>query len=191
MVATTSTVFEVSRFHEMILGLCLDGDQPAIAVQSSDGEWKADIHIIDSAVIAGELEPLDRLSTEEWLSLHRDDLLEAWERFAEGHDPESVEALPDDWPIGGPSPTRAISVKPLEEYRLRIEWEDGSVGELDLAYLADHPAFAAWRDRAVFESVRIVGSYFTWGEEMEICAWLDCWPTLRKSPQKEPDGTDR
>ncbi len=168
MVATTSTVFEISRFHGMVLGLRLNGDQPAIAVQSADGEWRADIQIIDSAVIAGKLEPLDRLSIEEWLSLHRDDLLEAWERFGEGHDPDPIEALPDDWPIGGPSPTRAISVRPLKEYRLRIEWEDGSVGELNLAYLTDHPAFAAWRDREVFKSVRIDGSHFTWAEEMEI-----------------------
>ncbi len=188
MVAATSTALEISRFHGMVICLSLDRDQPAVTVQSADQEWRAEIGITDSAVIAGELQTLDRLSIQEWLTLHRDDLLQAWERCAEGHDPDPIEALPDDWPIGGPSPTRAISVKPLEGYRLRIEWEDGSVGELDLANLAGHPAFAAWSDQGVFESVRIAGSHLTWGKEMEICAWLECWPTLGNSSQKQPDG---
>ena len=53
---------------------------------------------------------------------------------------------------------------------------DGSASELDLHFLADHPSFEAWKDRGIFEAVRIRGSSFTWGEGMEVCAWLNCWP---------------
>ena len=96
----------------MVLCLRTNREAPTLAVNSATGDWKADISIGDSTVIDGEIEPLDRMSIEEWLSLHRDDLAEAWHLLGEGHSPDPVEPLPDDWPIGGPPPTRAISVKP-------------------------------------------------------------------------------
>lgn len=187
---TATTMFKISRFHGMVLCLRTNREAPTLAVNSATGDWRSDIGIGDSTVIDGEIETLDRMSIEEWLSLHRDDLAEAWHLLGEGHSPDPVEALPDDWPIGGPPPTRGISVKPLEGCRIRVEWDDGSAGELDLAYLTGHPVFAAWSDRGTFESVRIVGSSFTWGGEMELCAWLGCWPTLDQSQQEEADTAD-
>jgi len=190
MVVATSTLFEISRFHGMVLCLRMDRVAPTIAVNSANGEWMADISISTSAVIGGEIEPLDRMSIQEWILLRRDDLAEAWYRLAEGQTPDPIKGLPEDWPIGGPPPTRAISVRPMEGYRIWVEWENGSAGELDLTYLAAHPQFAAWSDRGTFESVRIVGSSFKWGENMEVCAWLDCQPTRGKSPQREADDAD-
>ena len=86
----------------MVLCLRINREAPTLAVNSATGDWRSDIGIGDSTVIDGEIEPLDRMCIEEWLSLHRDDLAEAWHLLGEGHSPDPVEPLPDDWPIGGP-----------------------------------------------------------------------------------------
>lgn len=183
MVTVTSSLVEISRFHEMVLSLRADRAQPVIAVQSEAGDWRADIRPSDGEVIDGEIDSLDLLSVREWLSLRQEELAETWRQCTRGASPDHVEPLPEDWPIGGPPPTRAVSVRPLEGYRLWVEWEDGSSGELVLDHLADHPAFTAWRDRDRFEAVRIVGSSLSWGDGMEVCAWLSCWPHLDESPR--------
>lgn len=176
MVTRAATAQEISRFHEMVVFLRADAHHPTIIVQSAAGQRLAEIRIHDRQIIRGDLGTLDRMSLDEWLSLHSDDIIEAWRQCRRGESPNRVAALPEDWPIGGPSPIRATSVRPLEGYRLRVEWEDGSTGELDLGFLADHPSFQAWKDREKFQAVRVSGSSFTWGEGMEVCAWLDCWP---------------
>jgi len=186
MVTTAATAHEISRFHEMVVFLRSDTDRPTIIVESAAGQHLAEMRVHDRRTIQGNLPPLDRMSIEEWLSLHSDDIEEVWRRYRKGEAPNRIAALPEDWPIGGPSPTRATSVTPLEGYRLRVEWEDGSAGELDLRFLADHPSFEAWKDPDRFQAVRISGSSFTWGEGMEVCAWLNCWP--EKAPPRTTDG---
>ena len=121
--------------------------------------------------------------------LRQDEIRGAWNQFAEGVSPGPIEPLPENWPIGGHPPIRAISVKPLGRYRILVEWENGYAGELDLEFLTDHPDFGAWQDRSKFESVRIVGSSFTWGEGMDVCAWLNCWPRLEEPSDKRTDRT--
>lgn len=186
MVTKAATVHEISRFHEMVMFLRSDADRPTIIVESAAGQQLAEICIRDRQTIRGSLRPLDRMSLEEWLSLHSDDIEEALRQCRQGEPPNRIAALPEDWPIGGPSPIRATSVRPLEGYRLWVEWEDGSVGELDLHFLADHPSFEAWKDRERFQAVRISGSSFTWGQGMEVCAWLNCWP--EKAPPRTGTG---
>lgn len=176
MVTRAATAQEISRFHEMVVFLRTDTHPPTIIVQSAAGQQLAEIRIHDRQIIRGDLGPLDRMSLDEWLSLHSDDINEAWRQCRGGESPNRVAALPEDWPIGGPSPIRATSVRPLEGYRLWVEWEDGSARELDLHFLADHPSFEAWKDLEKFREVRVSGSSFTWGEGMEVCAWLNCWP---------------
>lgn len=183
MVTTAATLHEISRFHEMVMFLRSDTDHPTVIVESVAGQQLAEVRIHDRQTIQGNLRPLDWMSLEEWLSLHSDDIKEAWRQWREGETPKRISALPEDWPIGGPSPVRATSVRPLEGYRLWVEWEDGSAGELDLHFLADHPAFEAWKDPGKFQAVNVSGSSFTWGEGMEVCAWLNCWP------EKAPAGT--
>lgn len=185
---TTASLLEISRFHEMVLFLRAGSDHPTIVVQSVAGEHLAEVRLTDSATIHGKVLPLDRMSLEEWLSLHYDDIKEAWHQCQRDEPPHRIAGLPEDWPIGGPAPTRPISVKPLAGFRLWVEWEDGSSGELDLHFLADHPSFASWRDQKKFRSVRINGSCFTWGEGMEVCGWLDCWPDLEKAPAMAESG---
>lgn len=188
MVTTTASLLELSRFHGMVALLRPNLDEPVIAVQSPAGEWQADIRLSDSDVIEGQLGSLDQMSIREWLSLNRAEIREAWSRYMEGAFPDRIAPLPEDWPIGGPSPTRAISVKPMEGYRIWVEWEDGTAGEISLDFLVAHPAFAAWQDRRKFESVEIIGSSFKWGEGMEVCAWLNCWPGIENPTSRESTG---
>ena len=189
MVTGTVDLHEISRFHELVIYLRTDYDQPVIAVKSDKLEWWGDVRLSDLEVISGKLDSLDRMSIEQWVSAHKDDIAEAWRRYLRGETPDRIEPLPEDWPIGGPPPTRAISAKPLDGYRIWVEWEDGSADEIDLNFLAEDPAFAAWKDRRAFESVRIDGSCFTWGGDMEVCAWLSCWPSLRESKDNTAGNT--
>ena len=191
MVTKAVTGREISRFHGMVVLLRAHPEQPVVAVQSAGGEWRADVRVQDGEVIRGRLDSLDRMSVQEWLRLHRDEVEAAWNRYRRGETPPRIEDLPEDWPIGGDPPARALSVKPLEGYRIWVEWEGGSAAELDLSFLADHPTFARWRDRRTFESVRTDGSCFTWGEDMEICAWLECWPDRREPLETMDGGTVR
>ena len=65
---------------------------------------------------------------------------------------------------------RPTAVEPREGYRIWLRYSDGVTGEIDLSDLAGHEVFAAWRDRAFFESVRLIeGGAVAWGEEIDLC----------------------
>ena len=49
-----------------------------------------------------------------------------------------------------------VDVKPLDGYRLYLRFEDGAQGEVDVAELITFTGvFAALRDKAVFDQVRV------------------------------------
>jgi hypothetical protein len=49
-----------------------------------------------------------------------------------------------------------IAVQPLDNYRLRLHFEDGAVGEVDVASLVSFTGvFAPLRDKAVFDQVYV------------------------------------
>jgi hypothetical protein len=49
-----------------------------------------------------------------------------------------------------------VSVTPLDGYRLRLRFEDGAVGEVDVAGLIPfRGVFAPLREKAVFDQVRV------------------------------------
>ena len=49
-----------------------------------------------------------------------------------------------------------VAVTPLDGYRLRLHFEDGAVGEVDVAKLIQFQGvFAALRGKAVFDQVRV------------------------------------
>ncbi|MCE2526805.1 MAG: DUF2442 domain-containing protein [Actinomycetia bacterium] len=195
MSTATTSMHELSGFHELVVLLHADVEQPIIAVQSATGERRADIRFSDFEVITEDLDALDTMSIKEWLLLRRYKITGAWNRHVQGVSPDPIEPLPENWPIGGPPPVRGISVNPLDRYRVWVEWDNGSAGELDLIpsgpfrFLADHSDFGAWQDQRKFVSVRIVGSSLTWGKGMEVCAWLNCWPGLEESLDSRTDGT--
>ena len=56
-------------------------------------------------------------------------------------------------------------------YRIWLRYDDGVSSEVDLSELAGQGVFAAWNDRAFFESVRLTQHRsVAWGEEIELCA---------------------
>lgn len=65
---------------------------------------------------------------------------------------------------------RPTAVEPRAGYRIWLRYSDGSAGEVDLSPLAGQGVFAAWNDRACFESVRLTehGS-IAWGNDLELC----------------------
>ncbi len=61
-----------------------------------------------------------------------------------------------------------VSVKALDGFKIWIEFSDGVEGELDLARFAEQVWFEPWKDRSVFESVRIIPhEAVIWGDDDE------------------------
>jgi len=66
---------------------------------------------------------------------------------------------------------RKISeAKVLQGYCLQLVFDDGVRGVVDLSGLVGKGIFAIWRDRRIFEQVRI-GSFgeLTWGDQIDLC----------------------
>ncbi len=67
---------------------------------------------------------------------------------------------------------RPLEVKPKQEYRIWLRYEDGSSGDVDLSHHVGRGVFKAWDQPGVFETVRITeyGSV-AWGDsdELELC----------------------
>ena len=66
---------------------------------------------------------------------------------------------------------RPVLVRALPNYRLYLEFSDGTKGEVDLSNLAGREVFQAWDTPGFFERVHI-GSHreVKWDNEIELCA---------------------
>jgi Protein of unknown function (DUF2442) len=89
---------------------------------------------------------------------------------------------------------KITKVKVLQGYRLELTFDDGVCGVVDLSELVGKGVFAFWRDRHIFEQVRI-GSFgeLVWGDQIDLCPdslYLratgkkpeDVFPALRSEP---------
>lgn len=64
-----------------------------------------------------------------------------------------------------------VDVQVLGGYRLRLAFDDGVVGEVDLSDKVGRGVFAAWADPAFFMSVRIGESgELVWSDSVDLCA---------------------
>jgi hypothetical protein len=65
---------------------------------------------------------------------------------------------------------KITKVKVLQGYRLELTFDDGVSGMVDLSDMVGKGVFALWRDRHVFEHVRI-GSFgeLIWGDQIDLC----------------------
>lgn len=54
--------------------------------------------------------------------------------------------------------SKVVGVGPLDGYRIWVRFDDEVVGEIDLSDYLEKPMFQPWKDRWVFETVR-VGQY--------------------------------
>jgi hypothetical protein len=90
-----------------------------------------------------------------------------------------------------------VSVRPLPNYCLYLEFSDGEKGNVDLSDLADKGVFEIWNDYACFEKVHI-GDHrkIKWSDYVELCAdslYLkltgkspeEVFPRLRQGPSSE------
>lgn len=66
---------------------------------------------------------------------------------------------------------RLVLAEPLPGYRLRLRYDDGVEGVVDLSDLAGRGVFALWDEPGAFERVRIAPHRaLAWGEDVELCA---------------------
>lgn len=67
---------------------------------------------------------------------------------------------------------RLVSVQPLSEppHRIRVCYDDGVEGVIDLSHLTDRGVFKAWNDHTFFEKVR-VGNFglVCWPNDIDLC----------------------
>ena len=65
---------------------------------------------------------------------------------------------------------RPIEILPLPGYRLRVRYENGVAGEVDLSYLVGRGVFARWDDWKEFEKVSIGPcGEIRWSDEVDLC----------------------
>ena len=66
---------------------------------------------------------------------------------------------------------RPTSVRALPNYRLYLEFSDGTKGEVDLSELAGKAVFAAWNDYGFFQRVHIGSErQIQWDDYIELCS---------------------
>ena len=65
---------------------------------------------------------------------------------------------------------RPVSVRALPNYRIYIQYSDGSQGEVDLSDFAGRGVFIAWDQPDFFRQVHI-GEHrqIRWNDEVELC----------------------
>ena len=80
---------------------------------------------------------------------------------------------------------RPVEVKPLENFRIWLRYDDGTEGEVDLSDVAGRGVFEAWNDRAFFEAVQL-GSHgaIEWGTDIDICPDAMYLRLRGKSPEE-------
>ena len=59
-----------------------------------------------------------------------------------------------------------VSIEPLANYRIRLQYSDGVQGEVDLSHCVGTELFSEWDEPGVFEQVRIGDSGEVWWSDM-------------------------
>ena len=70
----------------------------------------------------------------------------------------------------GSEQIRPVEVEARDHYRLRVRFDDGVEGEIDLSRRAGRGVFKVWDIPGVFERVSITSSRsIRWTEDAELC----------------------
>ncbi len=80
---------------------------------------------------------------------------------------------------------RPQAVRALPNYRIYLEFSDGTKGEVNLSDLVGKGVFEAWNDRCFFEKVHI-GDHreIRWNDEVELCPDSLYLKLTGKSPEE-------
>jgi hypothetical protein len=80
---------------------------------------------------------------------------------------------------------RPVLVRPLQNYRIYLEFSDGTKGEVDLSDLVGEGVFEAWENHSFFEKVH-VGPHreIKWNDEIELCPDSLYLKLTGKSPEE-------
>ncbi|MCE5325775.1 MAG: DUF2442 domain-containing protein [Planctomycetaceae bacterium] len=66
---------------------------------------------------------------------------------------------------------KIVEVEAMENYRLRLTFQDGLVATVDLSDLVGKGVFELWNDYGQFREVSIGPSgELVWGQEVDLCA---------------------
>jgi len=84
---------ELCRFYGVVIRLYFD-DHPPPHFHAEYGGQAAVIDIATLAVLAGSLPPRAQGLVAEWASLHREELMTAWDRASELEAPGKIDPLP-------------------------------------------------------------------------------------------------
>ena len=80
---------------------------------------------------------------------------------------------------------RIIKVKPLPQYKLWIQFKDGSEGVVDVSYLLNKGVFSKWNEPGEFEKVGIGSSgELIWGEDLDLCPDTLYMEITQKKPEE-------
>ncbi len=65
---------------------------------------------------------------------------------------------------------RIVDVTVLDGYQVKLTFDDGKEGVVDVSHLAGKGVFACWQDRETFERVQIGSSgELFWGDQVDLC----------------------
>lgn len=64
---------------------------------------------------------------------------------------------------------RAVAVKPLKNYILKITFNNGEIKEFDVKPYMEHKAFKELKNISLFNTVKISGLSISWENGADIC----------------------
>ena len=86
---------------------------------------------------------------------------------------------------------RPTQVRPLPGYRIRLEYDDGVSGEIDLSHLAGRGVFRDWERPGFFEDVRIDShGAIAWGDEIDMCRYALYMELTGKTWEELPEEVE-
>ena len=65
---------------------------------------------------------------------------------------------------------KIIAAEPLPNYRLRLRYEDGVAGVVNLSHLVGNGVFAQWNEPGAFEQVSLGNrGELRWNDQLDLC----------------------
>ena len=86
---------EISRFFGIVIRMYFRdfARHSAPHLHAEYAEFEASYRLPDGELLAGELPRRQRRMVEAWIEIHREELMQAWERATEGQAPGRIDPL--------------------------------------------------------------------------------------------------